>query len=66
MPGGSELHLAASRLLSSRSASAPKNDEKTMRLVTYRDQDRRIKPGETIVPEVEGLGQLVNPVVAEA
>jgi hypothetical protein len=37
-----------------------------MRLVTYRDQDRRIKPGETIVTEVEGLRQLMNPVVAEA
>jgi 2-keto-4-pentenoate hydratase/2-oxohepta-3-ene-1,7-dioic acid hydratase in catechol pathway len=31
-----------------------------------RTPHRWLRPGETIVTEVEGLGQLVNPVVAEA
>ena len=30
-----------------------------------RTPNRWLRPGETIVTEIEGLGQLVNPVVAE-
>jgi 2-keto-4-pentenoate hydratase/2-oxohepta-3-ene-1,7-dioic acid hydratase in catechol pathway len=31
-----------------------------------RTPHRWLRPGETIITEIEGIGQLINPVIAEA